>query len=109
MELKQKKDLESAAKQREKEALSEVVDTTTKEQKITQGPTPTNGQEMLSYLREVQQSEFSVLLTNISNYTQKFRRVRIFCPMGRGKKLFERLGVHAALVVGKTEIDFTMS
>jgi hypothetical protein len=29
--------------------------------------------------------------------------------MGKGKKLFERLGVHAALVVGKTEIDYTMS
>ena len=64
---------------------------------------------LLQYLKNKEKEQFSILIMNNSNHSKRVRKLRILAPLGKGRKLFERLASKAAITVGKVEIENMLS
>lgn len=65
-----------------------------------------SSKKLLNFLREKEKENFKIIMGNVTDHMRKFRRIRIISPLGKGKKLWERIASKVALVVGKKELEY---
>lgn len=65
--------------------------------------------KLVDYLRGREKEKFKIVIQNITNHQKKLRKIRIIAPMGKGRKLWDRIASKVAITVGKKEFDFVHS